>query len=54
MYCTVMSHGLDSSGTFPSIELKTRLLGPLTFISVVYVTTCNHVWEEEGASESSK
>jgi hypothetical protein len=55
----VVSH---RSGTFPSIELKTRLLGPsalqqpLTVISIVYIKTCNYVnsLEEEGASESSK
>ena len=59
MCCTVVSHGLDNSGTFPSIELKTRLLGPsapLTVISIVYIKTRNYVnsWEEEGAGESGK
>jgi len=61
MCCAVVSHGLDSSGTFPSIELKTWLLGPsalqqpLMVISIVYIETCNYVnnWEE-GASEPSK
>ena len=62
MCCTVVSHSLNSSSTFPSVELKTHLLGPsalqwpLTVISIVYIKTPNYVssWEEEGASESSK
>jgi hypothetical protein len=58
----VVSH---RSGTFPSIELKTRLLGPsalqqpLTVISIVYIKTCNYVnsWEEvtsENQGDSDK